>query len=320
MQTNDSWAAWHRAGRFAFRSLRRAGILNASSLLCTVVMVMGGCTLLAVAAAVQMEEVVASQAEVSLALKPAAADIDVQSMYTALQQVSGVAQVQFLPKEQALERERAAHPDLGEFLDRYQLQNPFPDIFLVRLEQVSAFGQLQTFLKGPEWSTLLSESAVTDLLEQTQSLERLQTVASALGTVAVFGIVLVTILLILLIADLAWARLQHRREERETVVLLGGSFVDSDGPVLLELLFTLWLSAIAAGVVIMLLLVAAPFALPDLVSDPLVSAFITGVKQLVKSSLPITMLFILCGMPFAVAIGLMLARFRAPILRHDLRA
>lgn len=308
MQTADSWAAWRRAGVSAVRSVRAMGILHPAPLLCAAVGLLLCSVLLGGAALGELRRSVAAEAQAFVELQPAAADQDVQELYAALRQLPAVASAQLISKEQALSRERERHPDLAAFLDRYQIHNPFADAFSVRLRTAGDFPALRAALQDPHWNGVIDAAMGATLAEQEQSLLRLQEIVDLLARTGFAVAAFLLLLTLVITTDMTLARLLARAEERRTVTLLGGGWVDSDGPVLLEMSLVLWGAFACAAAVFMACITVLPSFLGG--HDPLVAAFLAGVRRAAFGILPAAAFGTAVLVPVAASLAWALARFR----------
>lgn len=310
MQTSDTWAAWRRATRFATRRVVRAGVLHPTALLCAGTAIALGTALVGWIALDQLRSTLAFQAQAYVELQPSASDQDVQEFYAAVQELSAVSGVQLVSKQQALAMQRERHPELAAFLDRYQLQNPFADAFHMRLKSTAGFVQLRTFLQNERWSAVLDPGAAPLLAEQEASLTRLQSIVDLLGRTGAYVGALLLLAALFLMTDMAVSRLTERREERRTVLLLGGSWVESDGTIAAEMTLLLWGAFLCAAVVLGLGVSALPQLLRT--DDVLLANFIAGVRQAVLGAFAPALLTALVLAPCAALAALFFARLRLP--------
>lgn len=305
MQNTDTVTAWRRAARTALRSLGRTGMLHPTPLLCFGMFLLLGGAAVSLQAASAFRRSLAEQARVVVELQPSAGDSDVQEFYAGVQAVTGVAGAELVSKEQALTRQREAYPDLAAFLDRYQLQNPFADAFVIRLRSAGGFAALRTFVEEDRWAALLDRSTPAALAEQQASLLRLQGVVDALGRAAALLTNALLLIALFLLADITWSRLSHRAAERTTAALLGGGWVESDGTVLLEVLFMLWAALAAAAAALAALSVTLPAFFG---ADASVAAFVQTVRGDALAALPSMALSAAALAPVAALAALGLAR------------
>lgn len=310
MHTGDSWGAWQRAGRMGVRRMLRAGMFHPTALLCTAVLLLVWGCVAGVFALWQLERTLGNQAQLSVELSPSAADQDVQAFYAAAQGVRGVVSVQLVSKEQALALERTAHPDLGDFLDRYQIQNPFTDAFQIKLRSVAGFASLQSFLHDERWSGVIDASAMTSLAEQQEALERLAHVIDLLRSVAWAGAALLAMVALFLLTDITLVRLVESGMERRTVRLLGGGWVDADGGILCEVVCTLWAALVVSGAVALGAVQA--LSMLDLGGDPVTAGFLDDLRSaFVSGALPFA-LEAAVAIPLSALLALTVARYRLP--------
>lgn len=306
MQT-DSWSAWKRAVRFGMRALRDGGLFRPSFFLALGIFLLAGAAALSVLGVARLESSLASQATITVELQSSVGSDQVQTLYEQAGQLPGVASAQYVTKEQALTQQRAAHPDLAAFLDRYQLQNPFPNLLLIKLRSPSALPQLRAFLEDAKWQSVLAPSAATTLAEREQEFASLDASLVTARTAAAAGSAFLIMLLLALVTDLVWSRLTHRREERKTVMLLGGGFADHDGPVFVEIVVLLWAAALLAG----LLLAGGVALLPQGTEDPFLGALFTSLENDAWRSLPVAVASLVIFLPIVALLAALFSQLRS---------
>lgn len=296
------------------RSVRRTGILHPSPVLCFLLGLLLGNAVLGAVTLGELRRTLAVQAQTFVELQPSATDQDVQEFYAAVQDVGAVADVELVSKEQALAMQRERHPDLASFLDRYQLHNPFSDAFQITLRSAAGFEELRAFLQNERWAPVLDRGTPALLVEQEASLLRLQHIIDILEKAGVVAAIFLGILTLFIVTDMTLARLMAREEERRTITLLGGGWVDSDGPVLLEMALTLWAAFACSAVVVAF----GATVMPDLLragTDTVIAAFLGGIRVSTLAALPLLLLTAFFLVPCAALLALLFARLRLP-LRH----
>ncbi len=300
MHTADSWPAWKRALRWGMRDFRKDGLLRPAFFLSTGLLLLSGGVMAGVLSVLQLETQLATQSTVTVELQASAGDQKVQDLYEAAKAQSFLTGVEYITKEQALTQQRTAHPELAAFLDRFQLQNPFPNLLVVHLRSPAMIVQLRAFLQDARFTGAVAPAAATALATREEELRSLSSTLSAVHGVALSSAVIVVLLLLSLVVDLAWSRLRHRDDERRAVMLMGGGWVERDGAAVVQLTLLLWC---AAGVAALLLL-GALFLLCSVTGGG-VQTFFVGLQSSTLALLPplllLTAVCLPCAALFAAA-------------------
>lgn len=315
MQSGDARIAWKRSATIAWRSLRVGGVLHPTVLLTLCIALLGATLLVGWGAGRQLQRTVAGQAAVHIELASSATDEDIQALYADLRALTGVSAVRFLPKAQALEEQRAQHPELGGFLDRFQLQNPFQDLFVVELRSLAAFDAVRMTITDVRFAKALSPDAALLLAKQEQTFRRMALALRVLQRSLAVSAAAEALLLLCLGVDICWSRLRHRSADRIAVRLMGGGWIDSDGPIIVELLLLLWGASVTGALCVALAAAFLPVAL-GIVGDPLLLSFVQAWSALLFAALPGTLLAALTAAPLLACVALLCARLHVPSVRH----
>lgn len=160
-----------------------------------------------------------AEASAHLQVLSQATDEDIQTFYAALRTHPAVAQAEFVSREEVFERERESNPDLIAFLEQYDLENPFPDSFVVLLTSEDRYGELAAFLQDERWQTVIDPSFVSSLSkEEGQSHSFLSLTRGAIAFLA-----FLSLLCLLGIALAVASHARQAKEDTQTMLLLGAS-------------------------------------------------------------------------------------------------
>ncbi len=241
-----------------------------------------------------------TRGDLQLEVVAGAADRDVQELYAALRELPFVDSVTFVSQEQAFENERTRDPGLVAFLEKYKMQNPFPDTFSLTLVSLQFYDSLRTFVEQPQWKSVVHPSFLSSVTDQEQRVRSLLKVTRAVGAISGLFLLLSGIALTLVIIELVRRRAQRRSSELRLEEYLGASSTDVLLPFVVEMAALLLLSLLVASI---LVLVAFWF-LPMFSSTFSSGSFVTLRSEL-------THLFMALGVPL-----LLLEVLLTPVLAY----
>ena len=122
-----------------------------------------------------MREAALEQGAVQLDILPGTLDQRVQELHVQLQSLPSVREVRYVPREQVFADERSRDASLEEFLEQYDMVNPFPDAFVVTPRDARAYAELRTFVEESE--TGIDAVALADIAAREAAAGRLLGVA-----------------------------------------------------------------------------------------------------------------------------------------------
>lgn len=118
-------------------------------------------------------------------------------MVDAIKQISGVKEVKYTSKEDALEIIAKTHPKTAEFLQKFDIQNPLPPSISIVTQSAEDHLAVQKYLQTSEYRNLM-QNYVTD--ESSGQSEIMSTIAKNLASISsfvkqlIFWIVLIFVL------------------------------------------------------------------------------------------------------------------------------
>lgn len=96
-----------------------------------------------------------------LEVLPGATDQQISSLYAALRQHPSVEDVRYNTRQQIYEAQRESDPSFIAFLEKYQLENPFPDTLGVIVRSVDDYRVLGEFLQEDAWREIVDPAFLT---------------------------------------------------------------------------------------------------------------------------------------------------------------
>lgn len=108
-----------------------------------------------------MRDAALEQGAVHLDILPGTLDQRVQELHVQLQAIPSVRGVRYVPREQVFADERSRDASLEEFLEQYDMVNPFPDTFVVTPRDAGAYADLRAFVEASE--TGIDAVALSDI-------------------------------------------------------------------------------------------------------------------------------------------------------------
>lgn len=224
-----------------------------------------------------------------------ASDQRVQELYAALVRLPAAGEVTYVPRERVLESERERDADLAAFLERYAIDNPFPDTFEVTLKDRTGYDAVRELARNEAWQDVIDPSSLAGVSAQEAAVGEL---LEAVGA-ARMGVLLLAVLAAIVAAFLArnlLARLAAlRRPDAHAEFLAGATPGVLAAPAIAAGILAL-LGALAASSVAAAFLTAAVALFPR---SAVVGAFLT--QSLFASMLPLAPL-VLCAEAAAIGV------------------
>jgi cell division protein FtsX len=211
-----------------------------------------------------------------LEVLPTADDQDIQELYAALRMLPFVRRVEFVPSEKAFERERERTPDLVAFLERYDVNNPFPDSFSVTLASLSDYDSFAAFISQETWADAVDPSFLSSVTGQERDVRQLLGVADAARVVIGLLAFVVCCVVAFVVAELVARKARHQWGDLRLESLLGGKPADALIPVAAEMATLLLAGLVAGSIVAGLLLLGASIVIPLLTG-------VAGLGELLQS-------------------------------------
>jgi cell division transport system permease protein len=222
-----------RAIEYAFSeavvSLRRSGRSAAMSMATIAIafLTLGGFVLLA-ANLQSLVERWASSAELSVYLRDDVDEASRQRLVDELAAHIGVAGVEYVSKDMALERFRRDFPELADVAD--SADNPFPPSIEVRLHTDATSGGAADAMAA----ALTEREGVVDVRYDRQWLSRLMAIIASIRLAGLMAAAVLVLGAAFTVAAVVRLSLQTRREEVDIMQLVGAPFAFIRGPSIAE--------------------------------------------------------------------------------------
>lgn len=197
-------------------------------------------------------QLLVARGDLRLEVISSTADTDVQKLYAALRGLPYVDSVAYVSREQALERERTQDPDLVAFLEKYQMQNPFPDSFSMTLLSLDHYDALRAFIEQSPWKSIVHPSFFASVGDQEHRVRSLLQITRAVGMVSGFFLLLAAVALTCIVVELVRRRAQRTARALRLEELLGASVADVLLPFITEVSLLLLLALLAASALVLL--------------------------------------------------------------------
>ncbi len=181
-----------------------------------------------------VQSLLVAQGDVQLRVLTAADDRSLQSFYAALHAQPFVDSINFNSNERA---------------------------FHITLTSPEAYAALGAFIAQPVWKNVVNPDVLASVNAAESRAGALLSVTRSVGTLLTFFIALMTIALLLVLADIVRRRMQHRQNEALLEALLGASPADILIPQTMHTGMFVLLSLLSASFVVILGLFALPLLL-----------------------------------------------------------
>ena len=209
-----------------------------------------------------------------------------------MKQLSYVDGVQYIPKEQAYDAERARDPSLIQFLEEFHLANPFPDTIAVTLRSLADYDRFAAFSRQSQWKTIVDPTFLSQATDQEAQVHEMLRVTQAGQTLVFVFLALIAGILLFVLMELTRRRAQARSEEMLIERLMGADTPTILVPFVVEATMLLIIAlALALLIVSLFLVFVLPIVVPALGADGVFHALRTETVSLLWGLLPGVLLF-----------------------------
>lgn len=236
----------------------------------------------------QAIKIVNEKLDISIEVQNSAALDQVQDIVKELQVLPSIRHVTYISKNDALANFRADHPELTDFLDTYEINNPLPATLRINVDDPKNYQQVINFLDREEYSTLVDLNKARANFSERGRIEQLVTITDTIKYFLYFFISLFIGIGILIIVATVQLTLQQRRRELSIMQVVGASFKRILSPFIWETIILSVLSTIAA----FLILAAVSAKLTPFATQYFDSESVNVTKYLQINILPFTLILL----------------------------
>ncbi len=225
------------------------------------------------------------QTDLRLEISESATDRQIQDLFQNVRQLPYVADAVYITREQAYEREKKRDPELITFLDKFGIENPFPETMGVRLQKLSDYPAFVAFLQQPVFATVVNPTFLSKTTDQEQQVYRLIEAVRAGEYILFFVVLLLVIAILFVVVELVRRKALSKREELLVEQLVGASRTTTLIPFCTEMICLLASALILSILFAAAVVSALPFLLPELGSAGLFGTWSESVLDLLIHSL-----------------------------------
>lgn len=172
--------------------------------------------------------------DVSVYLKDSVTDEQRTKLTTELQGIANVKSVDYIDKDEALERYRKDNSEDVSLLTAVsQIDNPLPASLLIKMHDVNEIDSIRAFLETDEHKQLQS-APISYSGETKEAIDKISKSTLVLRQVAAVGVLIFTLVSVLIIFNTIQMAIFNRRDEITIMRLLGASTAYIRGPFVVE--------------------------------------------------------------------------------------
>lgn len=161
----------------------------------------------------------------------------VEGVVTKIKNLEGVDSVKYVDKTQALVTFLGRHPNIRSFLAKYKLENPLPSTIEVVTTQAEQLKSVITILKQPQYKDLIAQADLDLDVDQNVRIEKLVALGNFVNSVSIGFLVLFLVVVVFVVFNTVNVAIHHRREEIQTMHLVGATKLFIQAPFVLEGIF-----------------------------------------------------------------------------------
>ncbi len=253
-----------------------------------------------------VNNVLSSRGAIQLEVLGSATDQSVQELYAALRNQPFVADVEYITREQAFERQKLADPELIAFIEEYNLENPFPDTFSVTLSALGDYDAFSTFVQQDRWRSVVNPSFLSSVTAQEREVRSLLSITGAVRTLTSLFLFISFLVVGFVIVEWAARTMSHRSDEVMLEHLLGAPPHAVVLPFAAEVMILLAASLIIGSALVLAAVTALPVILPGLLVEDAFRILRSEIMPLIMSLFPLLALLELLLLPALAFAGTVL--------------
>jgi len=250
-----------------------------------------------------MQSAVRDRADLRLEILQDASDQQIREFTAALQQMEQVKEIQFITKEQSYERAKTRDGELVAFLEKFGMDNPFPDTVSVTLRSLSDYDAFAEYIQQEQWKKVVDPTFLTKATDQEAQAHELLSLTRAGGSLTGLFLVIAGGVLTFIVTELVRRRAQDRGEEVLIERLVGAHPLTVFLPFATEATILLWIATVVSAVALILLLTILPLFVPAFQPSGLLAAIGENLTLSARSTLPILFAVELLLAPLLAGLG-----------------
>lgn len=245
--------------------------------------------------------------DLRLQIRDTAQDAQIQDLYQNIRQLPYVEDAMYVTREQAYERQKQRDPTLVEFLQKFGIENPFPDTMGVRLRTLEDYPAFLQFLKQPIFAAVVDPSFLSTTTDQQKQVEQLTNVIGSTRIILVFVVGLAVVVLLFVVIELLRRRVLAKRQELFVEQLVGAARMEILMPFMVEMACMLFIALFASIALTTVLVLLLPYFLPVLAGDGMFSQWSGATLRVLLQWAPWTVCIELILIAALSAIGTLIA-------------
>ncbi len=257
-----------------------------------------------------VNRLLSSQAALRLEAIASAPDQDIQTFFASVHANPDVESVSFVTKEQAYDEQRRRDPELAAFLDQYDLENPFPDTFVVTLKSLDAYDSFRQFIEQDQWQSVINPSFLSNVNTQERQIRDLLSITDAIRSVTYVFLFVAFAVLLFVVLELVTRTVRLHHDELFLENTLGASPVGVLLPFIAEMTILLLAATVIATAIVGALIALLPLLMPALSVETPFRAFSGEMRPMLLTVFPWIFILELCLMPAIAYVGTFLGAGR----------
>lgn len=198
----------------------------------------------------QAIQIVNAKLDISVEVQDAATLDQVQVLIKEMQILPAIRTVTYISKGEALENFKKDHPDLTDFLQTYNINNPLPATLRINVTDPKHYQEVINFLDHKENSTIINLAKARDNFTERDRIAQLVNITDTVKYFLYFFITLFVVIGVLIIVATVQLTLQQRKRELSIMQVVGASFRRILSPFIWESILLSILSTALALVVL----------------------------------------------------------------------
>lgn len=226
------------------------------------------------------------QTDIRLEIVDGASQTQVQDLVQNIRTQEYVEDIVYITKQEAYERQKKREPQLIAFLQKFGIENPYPETLGVRLKSLDDYPTFLSFLQQPSFAKVVNPTFLSQTTDQERQIYRLLDIITSARLLLFCVVGLLLVVLLFTIIELVRRRAIMRSEELFVEQLVGASPGAMLIPFCGEVMTLMSLAFILSVGCTFACLFLLPLLLPSLSTGGLFAPWVMQVRGTLLVSLP----------------------------------
>ncbi|MBP9774032.1 MAG: permease-like cell division protein FtsX [Candidatus Peribacteraceae bacterium] len=243
------------------------------------------------------------QTDIRLEILDNASIVQIQDLISNIKSLPYVEEVVYITREEAYNKQKLRDPTLISFLQKFGIQNPFPETVGVRLKTLDDYKRFMLFLQQPVFAKTMNPKFLSEATDQEKQVYRLLDIVTSARLFLFLVVGLLLVVLVFVIIELVRRRAVLRREELFVEQLVGATPLAILVPFCIEVFALLLVALVLSLIFVTGFIYLLPSIVPSLAVGGLFGPWAEEVMRTLVSFAPLLTLAEIIVLPVVASLG-----------------